>query len=186
MKPQYLSMITAALLATGLVGEAAASSVLVTQSTQSNDRYIPAIWVDPDGCQHWVMDDGAEGYMSPVLTRDGRPVCEGGNICMTAQADQLFAVDKHYISPEARQRLREFFQNSQARAFAIEGHTDSDASDAYNMALSQRRAEAVAAIARELGLSVETRAYGERVPVASNATREGKAQNRRVEIRCIQ
>lgn len=37
--------------------------------------YKPGIWVDPDGCQHWVMDDGIEGYMAPRLRRDGMPVC---------------------------------------------------------------------------------------------------------------
>lgn len=34
------------------------------------------IWVDPDGCQHWVIDDGIEGYMSPRLNRDGTPRCQ--------------------------------------------------------------------------------------------------------------
>ncbi len=34
-----------------------------------------SVWVDPDGCKHWVIDDGLEGYMSPVLTADGKPDC---------------------------------------------------------------------------------------------------------------
>ena len=34
------------------------------------------IWVDPDGCQHWYIDDGIEGYMSPRLNRDGTPRCQ--------------------------------------------------------------------------------------------------------------
>ena len=33
------------------------------------------IWVDPDGCKHWVVDDGLEGYMSPGLNLDGTPDC---------------------------------------------------------------------------------------------------------------
>ena len=33
------------------------------------------VWVDPDGCKHWVIDDGLEGYMSPVLNTDGTPDC---------------------------------------------------------------------------------------------------------------
>ena len=33
------------------------------------------IWVDPDGCKHWVIDDGLEGYMSPILNLDGTPDC---------------------------------------------------------------------------------------------------------------
>ena len=40
-------------------------------------RYIPTIWIDPDGCEHWVFDDGFEGYMTPHVRRDGRPVCHG-------------------------------------------------------------------------------------------------------------
>ena len=35
----------------------------------------PSVWVDPDGCKHWVIDDGVEGYMSPVLNLDGTPDC---------------------------------------------------------------------------------------------------------------
>jgi hypothetical protein len=38
-----------------------------------------AIWVDPDGCQHWYIDDGMEGYMTPRLNRDGTPRCVGGS-----------------------------------------------------------------------------------------------------------
>ena len=34
-----------------------------------------SIWVDPDGCKHWIIDDGIEGYMSPVLNLDGTPDC---------------------------------------------------------------------------------------------------------------
>lgn len=34
------------------------------------------VWVDPDGCQHWYIDDGIEGYMSPRLNRDGTPKCQ--------------------------------------------------------------------------------------------------------------
>ncbi len=41
------------------------------------ERYTPTIWIDPDGCEHWVMDDGVEGYMTPHLRGNGRPVCAG-------------------------------------------------------------------------------------------------------------
>ncbi|MEM9061451.1 MAG: hypothetical protein AAGD13_13390 [Pseudomonadota bacterium] len=34
-----------------------------------------SVWVDPDGCKHWIIDDGVEGYMSPVLNLDGTPDC---------------------------------------------------------------------------------------------------------------
>ena len=34
-----------------------------------------AIWIDPNGCDHWIIDDGVEGYMTPRLRPDGTPVC---------------------------------------------------------------------------------------------------------------
>ena len=33
------------------------------------------IWVDPQGCEHWIVDDGVEGYLDPRMTPDGKPVC---------------------------------------------------------------------------------------------------------------
>ena len=45
-----------------------AFSVLRTPAAAQAERYVPTIWVDPDGCEHWVMDDGAEGYISSHLT----------------------------------------------------------------------------------------------------------------------
>ena len=38
---------------------------------------VAGIWVDPNGCDHWIIDDGLEGYLSERLTPDGRPVCSG-------------------------------------------------------------------------------------------------------------
>lgn len=35
------------------------------------------IWVDPNGCDHWIIDDGVEGYLSQRLDRRGKPVCSG-------------------------------------------------------------------------------------------------------------
>lgn len=36
------------------------------------------IWVDGEGCDHWIIDDGFEGYMSPRLDLDGKPICRDG------------------------------------------------------------------------------------------------------------
>ena len=33
------------------------------------------IWIDPNGCDHWIIDDGVEGYLSQRLDRFGKPVC---------------------------------------------------------------------------------------------------------------
>lgn len=35
------------------------------------------IWVDPTGCDHWIIDDGVEGYLSARLDKYGKPVCSG-------------------------------------------------------------------------------------------------------------
>ncbi|WGW05465.1 hypothetical protein [Tropicibacter oceani] len=35
------------------------------------------IWVDPNGCDHWIIDDGVEGYLSGRLDKYGKPVCSG-------------------------------------------------------------------------------------------------------------
>ena len=150
------------------------------------EKYVPAIWVDPDGCEHWVMDDGWGGYMTPNVTRDGRPVCRTGNTCAVLGSDQLFATDRFNINAANRARLENFFRQVDAKSFIIAGHTDSRASDEYNMLLSQRRAYALASIAKAIGADViDVRGYGERLPKASNRTAAGRAKNRRVEVICM-
>lgn len=154
----------------------------------AGERYVPTIWVDPDGCEHWVMDDGAEGYMSAHVTPDGLPVCRAGQLCGLMPTDQFFATDQAVINAAGRQRLEEWFRATMpySRAFVIAGHTDSRASDEYNINLSQRRADAVAKVARAVGARIkDVRAYGERSPRVPNSNRANMAQNRRVEIYCL-
>jgi hypothetical protein len=45
------------------------------------------IWIDPNGCDHWIIDDGIEGYLSPRLDRDGKPVCSGDALAGKAIGD---------------------------------------------------------------------------------------------------
>ncbi|MFT6450929.1 MAG: hypothetical protein ACJA06_000409 [Halocynthiibacter sp.] len=35
------------------------------------------VWIDPEGCDHWIIDDGVEGYLSQRLDKYGKPVCSG-------------------------------------------------------------------------------------------------------------
>ncbi len=82
-------------------------------------------------------------------------------------------------------KLAEVLMNNPNTAITIVGHTDDKGSDSYNMQLSLRRAESVVAYLRSRGvassrLSAEGR--GESEPRASNATADGRAMNRRVEI----
>lgn len=38
---------------------------------------VAGVWVDPNGCDHWIIDDGIEGYLSQRLDKYGKPVCSG-------------------------------------------------------------------------------------------------------------
>jgi outer membrane protein OmpA-like peptidoglycan-associated protein len=165
-----------------------ATPIISSQSPTSGagEQYIPGIWVDPDGCEHWVMDDGIEGYMTPHVNRKGIPVCHRQNVCGVMNSDQFFATNSHRISSNGKAKLAEFFRSSNAIAYVIAGHTDSRASDEYNMKLSYNRAKAVARVGRSVGANItDIRGYGERMPVASNGSKTGMAKNRRVEIICI-
>jgi len=76
-------------------------------------------------------------------------------------------------------------ENSSVKVKII-GHTDSDGSDADNLALSKKRAESVkASLTKDFGIDatrLETDGKGESQPVDKNTTAEGKANNRRVEF----
>ena len=70
------------------------------------------IWVDPDGCEHWVMDDGLEGFMSSHLDRSGKPVCRGmapqRGVCKTLDSATTFAVGSARLMPASIAELKEF------------------------------------------------------------------------------
>ncbi len=70
----------------------------------------------------------------------------------------------------------------------IAGHTDNEGSESYNLRLSQKRAQAVRDYILDKGISekrVKAKGYGEHDPIADNNTEEGKAKNRRTEVRII-
>ena len=154
--------------------------------TIQGQEYTPTIWIDPDGCEHWVFDDGFEGFMSPHRARDGSPVCRRQEVCGVIPTDTLFANDEPWIPESHKQRLMQFFANANATGFLIYGHTDANASDEYNMRLSQRRADMVAGIAQAAGQRVvESRGFGERRPIAAGNSADAYRQNRRVQIVCL-
>lgn len=100
----------------------------------------------------------------------------------------LFDFDKADLKPAGKQELgtvlKALKDNPSLQAHIV-GHTDNKGTDAYNMKLSQRRADAVATYLVTQGVpqqGVTTAAHGLREPVATNKTADGRAQNRRVEI----
>ena len=170
-------------LAVGLFG---ASMAMAQQAPQVAGKIEWGIWVDDDGCMHWWADGGLEGYMlDRVNPKTGKPVCLKKNTCLVENTDQMFATDSAQLTTSGRRRLTEFFSKAGAFGYAVYGHTDSRASDEYNMRLSDRRASSVANVARSVGAVVEREiGYGERQPIATNGTAAGMQQNRRVEVVC--
>ncbi|GGW26957.1 hypothetical protein GCM10011452_14220 [Gemmobacter lanyuensis] len=174
-----------------MIGGLAISAGLAGAASAQNAPEIAGkidwgIWVDDDGCMHWWADGGLEGYMlDRVDPKTGKPVCLKRNTCLVENTDTLFATDSAKLTTDGRRRLTAFFQQSGAFGYAVYGHTDSRASDEYNMNLSQRRAKSVADVARSTGAMVEREiGYGERQPVAPNNSAANMQKNRRVEVVC--
>jgi outer membrane protein OmpA-like peptidoglycan-associated protein len=101
----------------------------------------------------------------------------------------LFDVNSDRVKPESYGALKQIAGVLTEEAdlkVQIVGHTDSDGDAAQNLDLSKRRAAAVRAVlAGEFGIAesrMETDGQGESQPVDKNETREGKANNRRVEF----
>ncbi len=103
-----------------------------------------------------------------------------------------FDVAKATLLPDSKTLLDEVVtimkDHPEIERIRIEGHTDSDASDAYNLKLSNDRAAAVRAYLESKGIEgkrMESKGFGESKPVADNTTEAGKDDNRRVEIHII-
>lgn len=107
---------------------------------------------------------------------------------ITLNADANFAVNKYDLLPAGKQALDKFIADSDGvniGTVVIDGHTDSTGSNALNDRLSLRRAQTVRNYLQSHGLHAgqyQVHGYGKTKPIASNATVEGRAQNRRVEI----
>jgi outer membrane protein OmpA-like peptidoglycan-associated protein len=100
----------------------------------------------------------------------------------------LFATDSAVLRPGAIDKLRalsDYLRDQRGVRVAIDGHTDNRGTDAHNQLLSERRAAAVRDALDQLGVTrarFSVEGFGERRPVATNATPAGMRQNRRVEI----
>lgn len=102
-----------------------------------------------------------------------------------------FDVDSATLRPTFRNTLDQVAQSLKQypdSLIDVYGHTDSTGSDAYNQTLSERRASTVANYLVSQGVSaarVRSQGFGETMPVASNDTVDGRARNRRVEIKIV-
>lgn len=118
-------------------------------------------------------------------------VREGDTIRLQAPENITFDTNRADVKPQFRSVLDQLaYSVSQYpdTIVRIEGHTDSTGSAAYNQTLSENRALSVRSYLIQSGVSanrIEAVGYGMTRPIASNATPEGRAQNRRVEILII-
>ncbi|MET1754029.1 OmpA family protein [Novosphingobium sp. RD2P27] len=140
---------------------------------------------------------GVVGYQMDRQIKELRESTAGSGIDVSQQGDGIllnlpdvtFAVDSTQISPSFQQSLDRVAQSMVQypdSLIDVYGHTDSTGSDAYNLDLSKRRADAVARYLMSRGVSsarIQTQGMGKSYPVADNTTAEGRALNRRVEIK---
>jgi len=130
------------------------------------------------------LDPGDDFLPQQILEEDPEPVAE-----LVYELPVIyFPVGNLTLVAEARENLNRAATYMRMRPqthIELRGHSDSMGSRAVNLQLARRRAEAVKAYLVEKGIEAErlrVRTYGESKPVASNATQEGRLQNRRVEL----
>jgi len=132
------------------------------------------------------MDKQAEEIKNEVPGAQVERVGEG--IIVEFSDKILFGFDKSDLSSAAEanlNKLKAVLDKYPDTNIEIQGHTDSDGTDSYNMTLSERRASAVATYLRGTGVPssrIVTKGFGESAPKYSNDSEDGKSQNRRVEF----
>ena len=116
---------------------------------------------------------------------------QGNNIVLNMPSNVTFATDQDQVTPAFYNTLNAvaLVLNKYNRTLVdINGHTDSTGSAQHNLGLSQRRAASVATYLGQQGVDGRRFAingFGSSQPIASNATPDGRAQNRRVEIHLV-
>lgn len=112
----------------------------------------------------------------------------GEGIAVTFPDGLLFPFDSDQLHADARENVRRFAASlvkyPNTRTMVV-GHTDSDGDVSYNQALSERRARAAADFIAANGVAysrISTVGSGEAEPIATNATADGRSQNRRIEV----
>lgn len=153
--------------------------------------------VTPLGCPKDSDQDGIPDFRDRCPnTAFGQQVDSNGCKKVTRQirkiiaSDVLFEFNKAQLAEQGEATLQQLAKEILSQITYIQnivviGHTDDIGSDAYNQRLSEQRADSVADFLVQQGLAeskLRRRGEGEAIPIASNATKEGRAQNRRVEI----
>ena len=131
-----------------------------------------------DSNNHTVCDPNGGGTLANSMKNSGRAVLYGIH----------FNSDSAVLQAESDSTLQEIaslLKSQPALRVTLEGYTDSTNTDAYNLDLSKRRAQAAVQWLTGRGISADrltAQGFGKARPVADNNTAQGRALNRRVEI----
>jgi len=157
------------------------------------------VTVDKDGCPLDSDGDGVPDYLDKCpntpkgtsVDANGCPVVKEETKLIVPSGDAYFEFAKSDLLPAAfpvLDKLAETMKKNPDYKWTIEGNTDSIGTDAFNMKLSERRAQSVVSYLIQKGVDkniITVKAFGKTNPVADNGTEEGRAKNRRVEIKII-
>ena len=180
------------------------------------ERCAPQTMADAVGMFYWAAHELSEGLHDSETAeliarteerareaeREAKEKCQPKPVAKPAPKPKVveiislkgvnFQHDSAELTPASIATLDEAVATLERRAeisVEVAAHTDSQGSDAYNMGLSQRRAASVLDYLTAHGIDagrLASRGYGESEPIADNATAEGRAENRRVELRVMQ
>jgi outer membrane protein OmpA-like peptidoglycan-associated protein len=207
MKNRQLIFIAGFLLLAALItGPACATKKFVRTESATLDQKISEVSTEVEASQKRISehDEKLATIGSLISQHDNQfKAVEGeigevktlikGNLVMTATLKNdaaKFGFDSSALSPEAKGVLDAFVQKlvseNKGVYIEIQGHTDSTGPDEVNLALGQKRAEAVMIyLYKQYKIPLHRMSVvslGSSMPIADNGTREGRSQNRRVEI----
>ena len=161
--------------------------------------------VDQNKIAYYISGEGASGSgnvytidLNPPPPPPAPPVAPAPELVIGLPAPPesvdtfghaLFAFNSVIVNPESKESLLNVvkkLKKNKAYRIQVEGHTDSKGSEVYNQRLSEKRALSVKTFLTKNGISpskIKTQGFGELNPISENETEEGRAMNRRVEVK---
>jgi outer membrane protein OmpA-like peptidoglycan-associated protein len=154
------------------------------------DTGLPTLVKLSDGTRLMVGANSTEHKLYQFLANDAAQVDSVNRTKGWISFDRVyFAPSRATLTPESQQQLRNvaaILKNFPRAKVRIGGYTDNSGSFASNMKMSEDRANAAMAVLVDLGIDatrISTKGYGQKIPIASNDTEDGRALNRRISLR---